>query len=490
MQVILGNDQQSQMNMCAPCHARRVKLSKDLTPGLKFEDQYLIQNISAEFYHLDGQILEEDYVYGSFLQSKMHAQGIKCGDCHNVHSNKLKFTGNTLCLQCHVKDTYDSPKHHFHLADTEASQCINCHMTGRYYMGNDFRRDHSFRIPRPDQSVSHDTPNACNECHADKSEEWAAEWVVNWYGNERKPHFSDFLLLSNQTTIDPVDRKKLDGFINDLNYPAIARSTVISNLSFSGEEQLKSLLAALSDSSAVVRYNALMQFRTMSPQDRIAIAQKHVIDSTKLVRIGSAQLVVGFEGDGWTESEKLNLFKAKEELEEMLFSNADFSTGRLQLGDYFMQNNDIVTAIKHYEIAIKMDSLLFPVYTNLATAYSINQQTDRAMETLNTWMDKQPDAARPYYLRALLNFEIGNNEIAEEDLKMAIELDPEDSRSMYNLATYYYQTKQFQKAEFQIKKALVVEPQNQEIKYLYALILKELGRVGESNNLMKQLQNS
>jgi tetratricopeptide (TPR) repeat protein len=137
-----------------------------------------------------------------------------------------------------------------------------------------------------------------------------------------------------------------------------------------------------------------------------------------------------------------------------------------------------------------MDSLLFPVYTNLATAYSINQQTDRAMETLNTWMDKQPDAARPYYLRALLNFEIGNNEIAEEDLKMAIELDPEDSRSMYNLATYYYQTKQFQKAEFQIKKALVVEPQNQEIKYLYALILKELGRVGESNNLMKQLQNS
>jgi cytochrome c553 len=94
--MVMGDTQQSQMNMCAPCHARRQKLTKDLIPGLNFEDQYLVQNISSEYYHLDGQILEEDYVYGSFLQSKMYAQGIKCGDCHNVHSNKLKMTGNQL----------------------------------------------------------------------------------------------------------------------------------------------------------------------------------------------------------------------------------------------------------------------------------------------------------------------------------------------------------------------------------------------------------
>ena len=488
MQVILGSDQQTQMNMCAPCHARRVKLTKDLIPGANFEDQYMVQNISADFYHLDGQILEEDYVYGSFLQSKMHTQGIKCGDCHNVHSNELKMTGNKLCLQCHVPATYDAPSHHFHKADTEASQCINCHMTGRYYMGNDFRRDHSFRIPRPDQSVEYGTPNACSECHKDKSEEWAAQWVVNWYGKERAPHFSDYLLISNQSELNASERKKLDTFINDLNYPAIARSTVISNLSYTNDEQLKSLLTALNDSSAVVRYNALMQFRSMSPRDRISIAQKHMIDSTKLVRIGSAQLVIGFEGDDWNEADKLSLYKAKEELEEMLFSNADFSTGRLQLGDYFMQNNDIVTAIKHYEMALKMDSLLFPVYTNLATAYSIGQQTDKALETLNIWMDKQPDAGRPYYLRALLNFELGNNDIAEEDLKMAIDLDPQDSRSMYNLATYYYQIKEFQKAEIQIKKALRTEPDNQEIKYLYALILKELGNIQESNKIIQELQ--
>ena len=44
-------------------------------------------------------------------------------------------------------------------------------------------------------------------------------------------------------------------------------------------------------------------------------------------------------------------------------------------------------------MALKMDSLLFPVYTNLATAYSMSKQTDKALETLNIWMDKEPDAA-------------------------------------------------------------------------------------------------
>ncbi|UCE93473.1 MAG: tetratricopeptide repeat protein [Flavobacteriaceae bacterium] len=490
MHMILGDDQKSQLNMCAPCHARRMKLTKNLIPGNLFENQYLIQNISSEYYHLDGQILEEDYVYGSFLQSKMHMQGIKCGDCHDVHSNKLKLEGNKLCLQCHVPEKYESKSHHFHEMNSESAQCINCHMTGRYYMGNDFRRDHSFRIPRPDQSVAYGTPNACNECHQDQSEEWASSWVEKWYGKERAPHFSDYLLLSHQNEISQEDRLKLDEFINDLNYPFIARSTVIGNLTFSGEDQIKSLLTALNDSSAVVRYHALMQFRSMAPQDRLAIAQKHLTDKAKLVRIGSAQLLIGFNGDGWSETDKLNLHKANEEFEYMLFANADFSTGRLQLGDYFMQNNDVRSAIKHYSKALEMDSLLFPVYTNLATAYSLNQNTEGAFETLNTWMDYQPDAGRPYYLRALLNFELGNNEIGVEDLKMAIELDPQDIRSMYNLATFYYQNKEFESALEEVRQALKIDPSNQDVKYLNALILKELGRIEEANAIIRELQSS
>lgn len=486
---VLGNNQKDQLNMCAPCHARRMKLTADFVPNLTFDDQYLVQNISSDFYHLDGQILEEDYVYGSFLQSKMHAQGIKCSDCHNAHSLELKFEGNKLCLQCHVPAKYDSKNHHFHEVASEAGLCVSCHMTGRYYMGNDFRRDHSFRIPRPDQSLTYGTPNACNDCHDDKSEKWASDWVVKWYGSERAPHFSDYLLLSHKEDLNASDQEKLVKFINDLNYPAIARTTVMNNLRFGGRAEVQAVLENLKDSTAIVRYHGLMQFRGIDLQDRQSIAMNHLRDPSRLVRIGAAQLLTDFDGSGWNESDRLALGNAKQDLEDMLYGNSDFSSGRLQLADYFMQTGDLNSAIKHYEMALKKDSLLLLVYSNLATAYSLNSMPDRALETLNNWIEFDPDAGRPYYLRGLLNFELGNAEIAAEDLQIAVELNPNDSRAMYNLATYYYQNKRHVEAERYIRRALTVEPANSDFQYLLALVLKEQGKNDASRRIMQKLNS-
>lgn len=485
--IIGGKTQIEQMNLCAPCHARRVKLTQNLEPGLPFEDQYMVQTLSTNFYHGDGQINEEDYVYGSFLQSKMYKNNIKCGDCHDMHSLKLKKSGNALCLQCHVPK-YDTPEHHLHKINTDASACINCHMTGQNYMGDDFRRDHSFRVPRPDQSVEFGTPNACTGCHKDQTDVWAANYIKKWYGPKRLDHFSDALLLSSTDNLNEENRKKLDQFINDLSYPAIARATVIENLNYSSNEQFEAILTSLSDSSALVRYNALMKFRDLSLQDRLSIAVKHANDKTKLVRIGAAQLVIGVDTKGLVESDRVVLDKSKEELEKMMYSNADFSTGRMQLGDYFLQNNDLTTAIKHYKVALQKDSLLTPVYSNLATAYSMQGQTELALETLNSFVKFDPNNTRAYYLRALLLFELKRNDEAVADLNKAIQLNPTETRTRYNLATFYFQEKQFQKAEKEIKAALKTEPNNQDYKYLLALIYRDQGKFKSGQLIMQELR--
>jgi tetratricopeptide (TPR) repeat protein len=158
------------------------------------------------------------------------------------------------------------------------------------------------------------------------------------------------------------------------------------------------------------------------------------------------------------------------------------------LGDYYFQTNDITTAIRHYEIAIKMDSLLTPVYSNLATAYSIDGQVDQSLNTLNTWILIDPASGRAHYLRALLYFELKENEKAISDIKMAIELNPNDSRSMYNLATFYYQQKYLKEAEFQIRKALIIEPENGNFKYLLALIYRDQGKFREAQVIMDALR--
>jgi predicted CXXCH cytochrome family protein len=487
--ILKGLSQNEQLNLCASCHARRVKLTPNFESGMQFEDQYMVQNLTTNFYHGDGQIEEEDYVYGSFLQSKMYAKGVKCTDCHNPHTLKLKFKGNMLCTQCHVSTDYDTKRHYFHQDNTEASLCINCHMSGKTYMGIDFRRDHSFRIPRPDQSEKYGIPNACIGCHKDKSNKWASNTINRWYGSKRQAHFSDALLLSSQNNLNTSERLQLDAFINNLNYPEIARATVIENLSYTSQGQYKTLLTALSDSSAIVRYNALLKFRTLPPRDRVAIALKHLNDSIKLVRIGASQLVIGLDENTFSITDKTYLTASRVELETMLFSNADFSTGRMQLGDYYLQKKDFNTAIKHYKRALQKDSLLTPVYSNLATAYSLINDYVNANKTLDNWIILEPKLSRPHYLKALLSFEINNNEAAVAELKIAIKLNPNDTRSMYNLATYYFQDKKdLNTAENYIKTSLKQEPNNQDYKYLLALIYQKQGKIEKAKIIIKELK--
>ncbi|MFL0353408.1 multiheme c-type cytochrome [Xanthomarina sp. GH4-25] len=487
--ILAGKSQFEQMNMCASCHSRRAKLTQNYEPGTHFEDQYLLQNLSQEFYHGDGQIEAEDYVYGSFLQSKMYHNNVTCTDCHDPHTLKLKKVGNNLCMQCH-EPRYNEPSHHFHSQNTEGAQCINCHMTGVTYMGVDYRRDHSFRVPRPDQSVEYGTPNACNTCHADKTNKWAANKVVEWYGSKRQAHFSDALLLSSRNHITTDERAALDKFINDLNFPAIARASVIDNLQITETNQYQALIKGLEDASPMVRFAALQKFRGLSLEDRTSIALKHTNDTTKLVRIGAAQLLLDLDFNSLKNADISGLTKSRTELEEMLYSNADFSNGRLQLGDYYFQTNNIKKAIKHYHVAIKKDSLMLPAYSNLASCYSIDGQPSQALNILNVLINKSPELARSYYLRALLYFEMQQPELAVKDLIHAIQLDPLDTRSMYNLATYYYQSKNYIEGEKTIKKALKLEKTNQDFKYLLALIYQGQGKMNEAQSIIQELNSN
>ena len=482
-----AHTQFQQMNTCAPCHSRRIKLTENMTPGDIFSDQFMLQDLSTAYYHPDGQIENEDYVYGSFLQSKMYHNDVKCSDCHNVHSTKLKLEGNKLCLQCH-EPKYDAPGHHFHRENTVSAECVSCHMPGETYMGIDFRRDHSFRIPRPDQSVEYGTPNACTQCHTDKSDTWAAEHIVKWYGPNREDHFSDALLLSNRASVNMDEQRRLLAFINDLKYPAIARATVLDNIYPARIEDYKPIIDALKDAFPLMRYNALQKFLDAPAADRLAVAAEHLGDTSRLVRIGAAQLLNGISERDRAGLRAADVDRARSEYLEMLQTGADQPAGRMQLGDYYMQNNQIDAAIRQYGVALRKDSLLLPVYPNLAIAYSTINQPEKALKTLNIFLAKEPDYARGYYLRGLLLLELNRAGEGLTDLKKAARLDPNDTRSLYNLATWYYQQGNAKEARHYIDEALKKDPANGDYKYLLALIYQQMGMHDESMKILQDLQ--
>ena len=104
--------------------------------------------------------------------------------------------GNELCLQCHQREVYDTPDHHFHKKavdgrPSDGALCVKCHMAERPYMVVDWRADHSFRRPRPDLTAEIGTPNACSQagCHADKPLAWVLKSYRDWYGRARLPHY-------------------------------------------------------------------------------------------------------------------------------------------------------------------------------------------------------------------------------------------------------------------------------------------------------------
>lgn len=220
----------SEIDVCAHCHSRRTLISENFQAGQPFLDHYLPALLEERLYHADGQIADEVYVYGSFLQSKMFQKGVTCHDCHEPHNLKLRATGNALCTRCHRSETFDSSAHHFHPSQSTGAQCVGCHMPSRTYWVIDPRRDHSLRIPPPDLSVTIGTPNACTQCHKKQTAQWAADQVEIWYGNPERygVHYGEVLNMGRRG--EPGADVSLGKLALESSKPGIVRATALSLL--------------------------------------------------------------------------------------------------------------------------------------------------------------------------------------------------------------------------------------------------------------------
>ena len=277
-----------EINTCAPCHSRRHSITNDYQPGQPYLDAYVPSLLEEGVYYADGQILEEDYEWGSFIQSKMYHEGVTCSDCHDPHSAKLPPVNlNAVCGKCHSPAKFGTEQHHHHKPSSAGALCVNCHMPTHTYMVIDVRRDHSFRVPRPDFSIAYGTPNACNQCHKDKSAHWAADTVVKWYGPNRRQeaHFVEAIDAGRRGL--PNAEKSLTALITDSAKPGIARATALNLLpDYLTPSSLPAVQAALGDSDALVRREAVRALEPLPPQDRVR-AGRAAADRSRFARSAS-----------------------------------------------------------------------------------------------------------------------------------------------------------------------------------------------------------
>lgn len=492
-------DPKAQLDTCAKCHSRRRIVHPDYSPGQNFLDYYMPELLDDDLYHADGQIDEEVYVYGSFLQSLMYRKGVRCTDCHDPHTTKLKAQGNALCVRCHVSAKYDTPLHHRHKVDSKGAQCVECHMPTTTYMVVDPRRDHSIRIPRPDLTVELGTPNACNGCHDDKTPEWAADKVVEWYGPKRRhdPHFAMALACGrtghlekghplasgSQTEVDKEIRRRLMELgdkkaVAEKDAGPIVRASAVALLGrYPSPESLEYVAEKLKDEDGPVRVAAVRSLETLIPLritdirslDQQAPPQRAVLERSmrELVRLAGPALsdplrAVRIEAARILTIVPLGLLSTDESdafdqaFDEFLVSQAavaDQPAAHLNLGAVYGNLGKDDQAEEEYKIALRMQQDFVPARVNLAMLYDQQGRTQESEVLLKEVTQLAPEMADGHYSLGLLLAADGRLAEATKSLGEAVRLAPDHPRMRYNYALALMNQQQWDEAETQLQAA-------------------------------------
>ena len=437
----LGASANAELRACAGCHSRRQRLTAVDRHARPFLDDFLPARLDEELYFPDGQIRDEVYVWGSFVQSRMHAAGVRCSDCHDPHRLGVRAEGDAVCLQCHRQTPverfptlrpgrYATPDHHFHPPDSVGARCVSCHMPARTYMQVDPRRDHGFRIPRPDLSVALGTPNACTQCHDDRPADWAADQVAEWWGKRPEPHFAEALAAAWAGSREA--EAPLLAVAGDSALPAIVRATALEALRAYGPEALRAVEAAADDPDPLVRASAAGGLGRLPPQRRAAVLAPLLDDPIRAVRIEAARALAAVPRSMLADARRAAFEAARAELVDARTAAADRPEAHLNLGILAAGEGRSEAAEAAYRTALRLDPFFLPVRFNLATLLNRQGRNAEAESVLRDGIDRVPDDGELHYSLGLLLAEEQRLDEAAESLGRAVALIPDRVRVAYN----------------------------------------------------------
>ena len=472
-----SEDPHVEIETCAPCHARRRIVAAGFLPGAEFLDYYVPELLDGEFYYADGQVLEEDYVYGSFIQSRMYHEGVRCTNCHDPHSTRVKHDDNRLCGQCHVTSEYDTAVHHHHPdASKPGTKCVDCHMPETTYMVVDPRRDHSLRIPRPDLTVALGIPNACTGCHHAQTEgmsakaaaEWAEKKVRTWYGRRKgPPHFAHAIAAGRQGKREAVPMLLAVSRRTDL--PAMVRASAILLLSRRpSDDSLAAALDGLEDDDALVRTASVRAIEGLASSEVARHLAPLLSDPVRSVRVEAARVLSSIPRTMLSIKDREAFDTALAEYIEGQEAVSDHPAAHLNLAVIHDNQGRVEQAEQEYQTALRIDSRFVPARVNLAMLYYGQAKKAEAEKQYRKAIEVAPDVGRIHFSLGLLLAEDPTRyqEVAE-CMATAARLSPEDARIHYNLGLVLMKLAQPEEAETALKTACKLAPETSD--YLVAL---------------------
>lgn len=427
-----------ELETCARCHARRAPLGDGFTVGKRLMDDYLPSVLTRELYALDGKIKDEVFEHGSFAQSKMAEKGVRCSNCHNPHSAELKAPGNGVCLQCHnpagktpiatvdgrglQAKNYESIEHTRLPPGQPGSFCVDCHMPGKFYMGNDLRHDHSFSIPAGARDLL------------------------------RAPSYADSMALIRGG--QPGAAQALYDQLARSNLPAIQRATMLMELpNYPSEQALKLATRDLANAAPQVRESAVRAVSALlPPPERVALYGPLLKDPVRAVRILAARDLLSVPGQGpaWD--------KAIAEYEQVQLSLQERAEANLNLAMLYQASGRGDRVEAQLRAALLRDPDFFPALVTLAQWLEANGRADEARALIAEQLALHPDAPLLQHTQGLMQIRAGDTAKAMPYLRQAARLDPANAQFAYVLAVALHDSGEVEPACEQLEDLLKRQP--------------------------------
>lgn len=478
-----------EIEMCARCHARRSPISRYYVHGEPLLNHYLPTLLDEGMYEADGQIDDEVYVYGSFVQSKMYHAGVTCSDCHNPHSLALKATGNGVCLQCHQAGKYDQASHHFHEPGTQGGSCAGCHMPPKTYMVVDPRHDHSMRIPRPDLSVKLGTPNACNNCHKDKDAKWAAAQVKTWYGHVPTGLQTFAQALHAARRDEPRAGHGLAALIRNPDAPAIARATALAEMGpYLGPAMANVLEIGLAHDNPLLRYASVRALDYVPPRLQRQLALYMLDDDVRAVRMEAARLLAPIPADALSSEQQARLQKGLQEYIDAQLANAERPEAQANLGGLYADQGEFARAVSAYRTALKIDPAYTPAYVNLADVYRRQGKEALVENVLREAANANPNSADIHHALGLALVRQKREAESIQELRLATTLNPDNARYAYVYAVALNSAGKPQQAISILQKAHHQHPNNRDILSALVAFYRDQGNLKAAQSYLEKLQ--
>lgn len=413
-----GSGDDAWVDTCGGCHSRRDSFA-DPEPLTGYHQQYRLALLEPGLYFADGQIDDEVFVLGSFLQSKMHGRGVTCGNCHDPHSGKTLIAGNGLCTQCHRPQVYDRTEHHRHAPDSPGARCVDCHMPERLYMQVDARRDHGFSLPDPWLSQRLGVPDACTGCHRDRDDAWAAATLAGW-GIERRAN--DW--AQTNRGLGRQDMRVFGAFSEDpamLELAPIRQATLITSLAgFPTRSSLEVSSGYLGAEDPLLRRAAVSALQPMPAGLRWQLLNPLIGDPVKAVRLEVANRLADLRPqlDG---ADAARLDRLLDEYRESLAYQADAPGGQLAIGNLEHRLGYPILAERAYKRALDIEPDFLPALLNLADLYRSLNSEDEARPLLERALRVAPDNANAQQAMGLYLVRKGDRDAALEHFAAAVE---------------------------------------------------------------------